>query len=157
MEGSTSGQNRKLEWNWRYFITWLRVISLYPLSNVSNVIALTIRFALWTINLVAHVAQLFLFYKLGYETASPTEYWNAVIDYWNWTVHNILIHCLIIFVSLRKNHWMQLIQLLIKNDSTMQRYESKTSLKLKNRSILGLFYIAVAVRNYFTIEKKFRI
>ena len=91
MEGSTSGQNRKLEWNWRYFITWLRVISLYPLSNVSNVIALTIRFALWTINLVAHVAQLFLFYKLGYETASPTEYWNAVIDYWNWTVHNILI------------------------------------------------------------------
>ena len=152
-EHNGSIKKHGLEWNRRYFITWLRIICLYPLnanaSKVANGIALIIRFGLWVVNLVAHILQLFLFYKLGYETASSTEYWNAVIDYWNWTAHNLAVHCLIFFIELRQNNWMQLNKLLVKNDNAMQHYDSKTSLRLKNRSIWAIVYIVVAVRHQF--------
>ena len=146
-------QQRGLDWNWRYFTAWLRIICLYPLpasaSKAANGIALLVRFMLFLINVGAHVAQIFLFYKLGYETSSTTEYWNAVIDYWNWTLHNLSVHCLIFGVNLRHSKWLQLNKLLVKIDTSMQPYESKTSLRLKNRSILGLVYIAFAVRQMF--------
>ena len=138
-----------LVWNWRYFITWLRIISLYPLtenpSKVVNGISLIVRFGLFVVNVAAHTGQLFLFYNLGYDAALATEYWNAVIDYWNWTAHTLLVHYFIIFVALRKNHWFELNQLLVKIDTFMQPYGSKTSIRLKNRSIMGLLYIIATV------------
>jgi hypothetical protein len=141
-----------LVWNWRYFITWLRIISLYPLtesvgspSKVINGIALIIRFGLFVVNVVAHTGQLFLFYNLGYDAALATEYWNAVIDYWNWTAHTLVVHYFIVFIALRKNHWFELNQLLVKIDHFMEQYDSKTSLRLKNRSIMGLLYIISTV------------
>jgi hypothetical protein len=140
-----------LVWNWRYFITWLRIISLYPLTEnptiVINGIALIVRFGLFVVNVVAHVMQLFMFYNLGYDAALATEYWNAVIDYWNWTVHTLVVHYLIIFIALRKNHWFELNHLLVKIDHFMEQYDSKTSLRLKNRSIMGLLYIVSTVRS----------
>ena len=146
---SVKQQQHGLEWNWRYFINWLRFISLYPLTNnpskVANGIALIIRFGLWVVNLVAHILQLFLFYYYGYDTPLATEYWNAVIDYWNWTAHSLAVHYIIIFVALRKNHWMRLNKLLVKIDNAMQGYDAKTSLRLKNKSILALIYITLTV------------
>ena len=144
------GKQCGLVWNWRYFITWLRIISLYPLtenpSKVVNGISLIVRFGLFVVNVAAHTGQLFLFYNLGYDAALATEYWNAVIDYWNWTAHTLLVHYLIIFVALRKNRWFELNHLLVKIDGFMEQYDSKTSIRLKNRSIMGLLYIIATVR-----------
>lgn len=146
-----SNKKHELKRNWRFFTTWLRIICLYPLnpngSKVSsNTISLIIRFGLWVMNVASNISQIFLFYYFGYDSASPSEYWNAVIDYWNWTAHNLAVHYFIVFVALRENHWMQLIKSLQHVDNSMRQYKSKKSSRLKNKCIMGLFYIALTVR-----------
>lgn len=144
--------NRNVDWNNWYLLTWMRLISIYsPTTNSSHnvltIISLFIRYGLWMLNLVANGTQIVLFYKDDYSGSTSTEYWNTVIDYWNWTFHNISIHSYIIFLALREKQWPKLTNILIKNNHRMQSLQLSTgSKKIKYLNIFGILYIILAVR-----------
>lgn len=143
---------RNVDWNFWYLLTWMRLICIYPPTtnsshNVLAIIALFIRYGLWVLNLVANGTQMVLFYQVDYYESSPTEYWNTVIDYWNWTVHNIGIHSWIVFLALREHQWPKLTNILMKNNHRLsQSLQQSTGLKIiKYLNIFGILYIILAV------------
>ena len=146
-------KRRICDWNcYWYLLTWMRVISLYPLpSDASRVVRRInpiIRYGLWIINVTANLAQLVLFYGTDNSDLPTTEYWNNVIDYWNWTIHSVGVYSWIILFSLRENKWTKLTELLIKNDLRMQPHQSVQCSKMRNLNLFGILYILVAVWNY---------
>lgn len=143
-------KRRNVTWDYWYLLTWMRIICIYPPTkdapSVIQKIALIVRYALWMAILVSNVLQQILLYKFDYSESSGTEYWNTVIDYWNWTIHNVCILSWIVFIGLRKNKWTQLMESLINNDYRIQPHQSIPFSKLRKLNIIGMFYIFVAVR-----------
>ena len=125
--------------NAREFIsTWMCIIGIYPLNSlIHKIIAIIFRYGLWLLNLLASIAQIVLFYELDYDEKSATEYWNTVIDYWNWSVHNISVHSWIVLFALRKNKWIKFHKKCIKINHQMQ---------IKYLNIAGVFYIIFFVK-----------
>ena len=149
-------KRRNFDWNCWYFLTLMRLIGLYPPAADASIaiqrIALIIRYSLWLLNVIINVAQILFFYEMDTSDLSTTEYWNTVIDYWNWTIHNVCIHSWIVFIGLRRNQWAKLTESLIKNDLRMQlSHLSIRFSKMKFVNMLGIFYILAAVWRQKTI------
>ena len=142
--------------NWWCFSLWMKPIGLYPLtpngSNINRIIYLSIRYGLWVINLITNLAVFVnttetpssFNSKYNYNQTN-TKYWNYMIDYWNWSAHNIGAHsCIVLFVT-RKNKWIKLIKILAKIDNALQSNQSLIIKQRKRINIAGILFIFLSV------------
>ena len=138
--------HRNLDSDLRYFLIWMGIIGIYPLSAsvIKDILTLIVRYAIWIFFVTSNVLMLIFFFNYYPPLdAAKTSSLNYTIEFGSWAVHNVGIHSLIILLVLSKKTWNKLHNSL--NEINM-RLDQSITVSIKKRSILGILYIVLSVK-----------